>query len=407
MCGSNQKMSEEQTLYNEGADISAASHSSVTDDFDYIIAGAGCAGLSLAMHMIASGKFADKRILLVDKDAKKVNDRTWCFWEEVPGLFEPVVCKKWERLWFYNNTLTKQLEIQPYTYKMIRGIDFYNFSIEQIACQPNFTMMLQQVDHVFSSDQTTGIIVNGKVIHSSFVFNSILREKPQLSRKEYWLLQHFKGWIIETETPVFDVDTATLMDFRTTQQYGTAFCYVLPLSACQALIEYTLFSSQLLSQEDYDKGLKQYIEEVLKIEKYRIMDEETGVIPMTNFKFSGGQNNIINIGTAGGQTKGSSGYTFNFIQRHSAALVQTMIKTGHPFLSSFNPRFHFYDSVLLNILHRNAIPGDLIFSRLFERNIAADVLRFLDNHSSLRQDLKIISSLPTMPFFKAAMQQIF
>jgi lycopene beta-cyclase len=153
--------------------------------------------------------------------------------------------------------------------------------------------------------------------------------------------------------------------------------------------------------------LKHYIEEVLHIEKYQVTDEETGVIPMTNFRFSGGKNNIINIGTAGGQTKGSSGYTFNFIQRHSAALVQSMISTGEPSISNTRNRFHFYDSVLLNILQRNTLPGNLIFSRLFERNPAANVLRFLDNHSTLSQDLKIISTLPTMPFLKAAMQQIF
>ena len=54
--------------------------------YDYIIAGAGCAGLSLAVHMIHSGKFSDKKILIVDKDDKQKNDRTWCFWEKEPGL---------------------------------------------------------------------------------------------------------------------------------------------------------------------------------------------------------------------------------------------------------------------------------------------------------------------------------
>jgi lycopene beta-cyclase len=46
-----------------------------------------CAALSIIMRMIKSGKFADKRILLIDKEEKNKNDRTWCFWETQPGFF--------------------------------------------------------------------------------------------------------------------------------------------------------------------------------------------------------------------------------------------------------------------------------------------------------------------------------
>ncbi len=68
--------------------------------YDYIIAGAGCAGLSLAMHMIHSGKFRDKKILIVDQSTKTLNDRTWCFWQKEPGLFESIVYKEWRHLFF-------------------------------------------------------------------------------------------------------------------------------------------------------------------------------------------------------------------------------------------------------------------------------------------------------------------
>ena len=40
------------------------------------------------MRMIKSGKFADKKILLIDKEPKTKNDRTWCFWEKQDGFFE-------------------------------------------------------------------------------------------------------------------------------------------------------------------------------------------------------------------------------------------------------------------------------------------------------------------------------
>ena len=53
-----------------------------------LFSGAGCASLSLLMRMIRSGKFTDKKILLIDKEQKNKNDRTWCFWETQNGFFE-------------------------------------------------------------------------------------------------------------------------------------------------------------------------------------------------------------------------------------------------------------------------------------------------------------------------------
>jgi lycopene beta-cyclase len=374
--------------------------------YDYIIAGAGCAGLSLAVHMIRSEGFADKKILIVDQDVKRANDRTWCFWEEQPGPFEHLVFSRWQKLWFHGESFSRKLDIAPHTYKMIRGIDFYSDCLRQIEAQPNFSFLQGKVEHVVSSDVVTGVMVQGQLLHSHYVFNSILFERPELSPKEYWLLQHFKGRIIETTEDVFDPATATLMDFRTDQKNGTAFCYVLPLSARQALVEYTLFSEELLSPEAYEQGLDAYIGDILKLKEYKIIDEEFGVIPMTNVRFEPYQNNIINIGTAGGQTKGSTGYTFRFIQKHSAALVRQLLHKGDPFLPRTGGRFAFYDSVLLNILHHKTLPGRNIFTDLFKKNKPGPVLRFLDNESSLLDELKIISSLPTWPFMKAAMKQV-
>jgi lycopene beta-cyclase len=151
--------------------------------------------------------------------------------------------------------------------------------------------------------------------------------------------------------------------------------------------------------------LKDYIENTLHIKDYTITEKEFGVIPMTNYQFPTHQANIINIGTAGGQTKGSSGYTFYFIQKHSRALVNSLYKTAKPFIATPPRKFHFYDSVLLHILANNTLQGKDIFSTLFEKNKVQNVLRFLNNDSSLLQDAQIISSLPTLPFLKAALKQ--
>ena len=155
----------------------------------------------------------------------------------------------------------------------------------------------------------------GHVYISNYLFNSILFEKPSLSKGEYYLLQHFKGWVVETEEPEFKTGQATLMDFRPSQEYGTTFVYVMPFSERKALIEYTLFSEKLLHQDEYAKGLKEYIDVTLGLKNWKIIEEEFGIIPMTNHRFTRRDGRILNIGTAGGRTKASSGYTFRFIQK--------------------------------------------------------------------------------------------
>ena len=376
-----------------------------SSQYDYIICGAGCSGLSLAMSMIRSGKFSDKKILLIDKDPKHANHRTWCFWQKGEGLFETIVFRQWEKLWFYGENFSSCLDIDPYCYKMIRGMDFYEYCFKEIRQNSYIDILFGNVDSIFS-ETTTGVVVNGENIYSDYVFNSILFEKPKLQKNELWLLQHFKGWIIELPEHYFDDNEATLMDFRVGQEHGTAFCYVLPLNARQALVEYTLFSSELLPQDQYEEGLRWYIKNVLNVSSFQVLEKEFGVIPMTNYKFCPQQQNIINLGTAGGQTKGSSGYTFNFIQKHSKAIVDSLIETGRPFVSSASKRFHFYDSVLLKVLENKLMPGKKLFTDLFEKNPVDKVFKFLDNETTLAEEIKIISTLPTIPFLKAGIRQI-
>ena len=375
--------------------------------YDYIIAGAGCAGLSLAVHMIQSGQFSNRKILIIDKEDKQKNDRTWCFWETEPGLFEAVVHKKWNSAWFYGEDFSQLLELSPYQYKLIRGIDFYNFSFNLIHQHPNFEIRTGNIKEIKSQAGQSWIQVDEDKIVADYIFNSILFEKPVLKKETYYLLQHFKGWIIETEKNTFKPEESTLMDFRVSQHQGTTFVYVMPFSETKALVEYTLFTEKLLTPVQYEEGLRDYISKFLQIDSYKIVEEEFGVIPMTNHKFPSAIGGIINIGTAGGQTKASSGYTFRFIQKHAARIVENLIKRNNPFIAlpGGPARFKFYDSTLLHILQHNTLPGDKIFTRLFKKNKPRQVLRFLDNESSLVDELKIISSLPTMPFLKAAWKQ--
>jgi lycopene beta-cyclase len=186
------------------------------------------------------------------------------------------------------------------------------------------------------------------------------------------------------------------------------------LSKNKALVEYTLFTPSLLTPAEYDAGLKEYITDRLGLNSYSVLEEEFGIIPMTNYRFPFYELGIFNIGTAGGQTKGSSGYTFRFIQKRADQLAAVLTSTSNwtgiekklRTLASTSGRFHFYDNVLLNVLWHQYLPGDKVFTRLFERNPAHKVFSFLDNETTLPEELRIISSLPTWPFLKAAVKSL-
>jgi lycopene beta-cyclase len=379
--------------------------------YNYIIIGAGCAGLSLLMRMIASGRFSDKKILLIDKSPKLINDRTWCFWEKGDGFFEPIVHHQWRHTSIYNNQFYRNFDIDPYRYKMIRGIDFYQYCFERMAQCHYIEVRYGHITNMHGENGTMALTINGvtEYFEDATVFNSLWQEEVIKQQQPIYLLQHFKGWIIEVPMPSFNTGEAVLMDFRVNQTHGTTFAYVLPLSNTRALVEYTVFSERVLDDEAYGVALKQYIEQQLKLTTYSIVSEEYGVIPMTNAVFPWYDNGAFHIGTAGGQTKASSGYTFQFIQKQTAAIVDSLInntlsKTARPLPSP--RRFHFYDSVLLRILVNRQMGGDIIFTRLFEKNAAQAVFKFLDNETSFMEEWAIIKSLPTGVFLRAALAQL-
>ena len=62
------------------------------------------------------------------------------------------------------------------------------------------------------------------------------------------------------------------------------------------------------------------LKNILKIKNYEIRYKEQGAIPLF-FPKSVKKNNTINIGSAGGMTRLSTGYTFLNIQDHSRYIV--------------------------------------------------------------------------------------
>jgi lycopene beta-cyclase len=370
--------------------------------YDYIIAGAGCAGYSLLYHLLQDPLLSKKKILVVDANFNKGNDRTWCFWEDTAGPFESIVCKKWSNIEVLKGTMQRLLPTTPFEYKMIQGIDFYQHISTFAKGFDNVEWVASKIISIEPAHGGARVNWEGGAANADYVFSSIHGDRIQST-----LWQHFKGIVVEFDEPVFDETVARLMDFNVPQMDATAFMYLLPLTEKKVLVEYTLFSSTILETAEYDLVLNAYMEEHYKGHAYTIVHSEQGAIPMTTKKMTTTISHIISIGTMGDAVKASTGYAFQFIQKQTQQLVEQLKSKQALDASVHNTRHQFYDAVLLYILEHKKMEGDEIFARIFKQNDAATVFKFLSNTSTLMEDIRIMLSLPTTIFLPAAIKVLF
>jgi lycopene beta-cyclase len=235
--------------------------------FDYAIIGAGAAGLQLALAFTEDPFFASKSILLLDADQKEFNDKTWCFWENGEGPWESLITKTWGKTVFADQKGTLHLESAPYTYKMLRSIDFYAFAKSKIASSKNINWLHDRV--VGTKELPDGLQIstksgNHKVSHC---FDSRIPEQFIKGGDSYHRVQqHFKGQVLRFEKPVFDPESFLMMDYRLVFENKTSFMYILPLNAKEALLEYTFFSPNLEQDIVYKEQIKAYIKKYIKEE---------------------------------------------------------------------------------------------------------------------------------------------
>lgn len=378
----------------------------MNNTYDYIITGGGAAGLMLALRFTSDRFFDDKTILIIDESTKEVNDRTWCFWSKEKAFIDSCISFKWETVQFKSADYTKNEAIAPYTYNKIRSLDFYNYANAKIKSASNITVLNEKVSHIDDVGSLAQVCVGSTVYRTSQVFNSILFNKAFKQGFRFPLInQHFVGWSIKTKDPVFDPKVATFMDFDIPQNERTRFMYVLPTSANEALLEYTLFSKDILPKEVYEAEIRNYLAHH-NIEQYEIQEEELGCIPMTCYPFwKHNSAHVHHIGIAGGWAKPSTGYTFRNSIKKTQTIVE-QIKNNQPIRTKRKDQFWFYDLLLLDILDKQNNQGSRLFSEMFKHNTMPDIFKFLDQETSFSQNMKTIWSMPKFIFIKALIKRL-
>lgn len=380
-------------------------------NYDVAIVGGGGAGLSLLLAVERAAGRAGRpapSVVLVDPVRRSASDRTWCWWTASgpASWFDDLLTGAWTTVTVAGpRTGEQRIDLSPFRYVMLRSPDLYDAATR--ACE---RLGVERIDAGVTSITGDGEVQTdqGHRFRATTVFDSRPTAPARPGRTT--LLQHFRGWTVRFDDPVLDPTQATLMDFRVAQPArGVAFAYTLPTGKDRALVEYTEFSRTRRSPAEYELALRAYLDQRWGVAPGRgvtIEHEEDGVIPMTDAPFpSRVGERVFRIGTAGGATRPSTGYTFAAMQRQAEHLAAQLIDGQPPRPPKPYPGHHLWlDAVLLRALDRGYVDGADLFTGLFARNPPARLLRFLDGVSSPAEELAVMRTSPTLPMLRATLE---
>ena len=350
-------------------------------EFDYIIVGGGCAGLSLAYELEIHQKLKNKTLAIIEPRTEYKRDKIWSFWKVIDHNFDDCVKKSWEEFSINSPTETNHLKCDYYPYQSIDSGLFYKKTITKLKENKNISFFKNIKD------------INQ---NKSFIFNSV--PSQETNKNNLW--QHFCGVEIKTKDKIFDDEIINLMDFNCEQRDNVHFFYTLPFEKDWALVETTWLSKMNdNSLKDYDNQIKNYIEQNLKIKNYEIVYKEEGAIPLF-YPLNNKEKNEINIGTAGGMTRLSTGYTFLNIQEHSKYIRMNLENIQSTKKYDLGKKYYFLDKVFLRVLEKHPEKMSSIFSNMFSAS-SDTVIKFLSNKSNFLQDLLIILKMPKLTFIKS------
>lgn len=342
----------------------------------YAIVGAGCAGLSLAVQLIEAG-FREP-LHLYERRREYNDDRTWCAFRVDAHRFAGCVSKRWNRVSVQADKKRVTANLRDHPYEHIASKDFYREALGVVRAAENVELYLGVEAEALPGAK---VRTHDEVHSFAHVFDSCFTgELPD------GLWQCFSGVVVETEEPRFDPTTAMLMDFDVglPRPGALQFRYVLPFNEHHALIENTYFAHSLTES---GSSLGPWLAE---LGPHTIMRRESGALPMSAGLGAEHQDGVTPIGLAAGSAKPSSGYAFDFIQRHCRALIDDpMAPMPRDWLATV------LDQILLDEMTKNPQLGAKLFRNMFDRNEGDRIARFMMEGASAADVTRIMASVPS------------
>ncbi|HEX6345215.1 lycopene cyclase family protein [Umezawaea sp.] len=366
-----------------------------------VVAGGGLSGLALAGHLALEPRWHG-RVVVVDDGRRPLDTVAWSSWADRPGPLDAAVSSAFDRVRVHVDGRTRTLPLGRYRYLVVRGTDLDRVVRALALPLGRFDFRRGHVDRVVGPPGRTRVVVDGEEVAARWVFDSVLGppEPPPVDARLV-----FRGRRVRTARPVFDPEAPTLFDFRTSRAGPAAFVHVLPFSATEALVEHTAFApphGPLPGVDVQRAALAEHLADVLGAAEWEVLHEEGAVLPLSAGAVPRRRGDVLAIGTPGGMVKASTGYSYQRVQRDSAAVARSLVEHGHPFdLPAESARHRLFDGALLDVVTREPRQLERAFAALFRGCSAEPALRFLDERTSFAQEGRLVTGMPVGVYLRA------
>ena len=110
-------------------------------EFDYIIIGGGCAGLSLAYELELHNKFLNKTLAIIEPRENYKRDKTWSFWKTCNHNFDDCVIKNWNNFSINTASNSYELRSEKFPYQSIDSGLFYKKINSKLSLNKNIRFL--------------------------------------------------------------------------------------------------------------------------------------------------------------------------------------------------------------------------------------------------------------------------
>ena len=376
----------------------------MSDVYDLVVLGGGCAGLSLSMALARHGERCP-RTLVIEPRTEYTNDRTWCYWHDRSAPHPLAALHQWQTMRLAHAGQIVSLDCGLTPYHMLAAQDFYATAQTSIDQQRAITLR-QGVSVVGEPSRTGGVWEVRTSAGNVRALSVVDTRPPQLPRRGGAALwQSFYGKEIECSAAVFEPTSMDLMHFLAPDPRHIPFVYALPLSPTRALIEVTVFGATPLGVRELSARLDAAIAERVGDAAFTTLRSEHGILPMGLSEAPGSaHSSYVRVGVMAGGARPSTGYAFQRIQRWASECAYALVSRGHPVAHRPDPLvLRVMDRIFLDVLRADPMRGGALFFSLFSRTNPARVIRFLSGNGGVVDSLAVVAAMPVSPFVRAAL----
>lgn len=382
-----------------------------TNKFDFIFLGNGASSALVLIELKTKNLLHTSRILIIEPLIGQSKNKNFCFWANPEDSIVTELSYLIEHTWTEIEINQNQAEeLNPLRYYHISNRNIQNH-IKEITATENIQYIFPEVSSISIDTEGEFIQIENQKYYSSNILDSRTPSFQKTEQHETLIFQSFIGWEVKLHKEIINTNSFKMMDFEIDQNNSTQFVYLLPLSSDTALIEFTRFGENTITQDEAEQTLNAYITEHLG--EFKKISVEQGCIPMSNCNLDFQKNkSLTQLGARNYCVKPSTGYALKTMHSQSKKIVRLFEERKPTRLNNIyhkeatSGRFAFYDALLLIILMRWPSQGKEIFTQLFARVDTKTILNFLDEKTTLREEIGIFKKLPIGIFLRALLIRV-